>query len=261
MKFQKLEYILNNKQLGSSELVNLLNEYFLSIKIKKPELIKSIRRIKTKLGHFEAVNNYLDKLSNVFEKKEKTELLNFLSEHSDQEIKKIEIIFNKIYPHLNNFKSIITLSRSGTVLEILKKWYQKNSRIKVIVCESRPMYEGILMAKELAATGIKVELISDAMMSLFVSKVDAAIIGSDMVLKNGNVVNKVGSKSLALLSQGHNKPFFVVTTRTKFTNRNTFYPRNENPIEIFDKKLKNLSVKNIYFEEIEKKLITKIFNE
>ena len=173
----------------------------------------------------------------------------------------MEFIFNKIYPHLKNIKSIITLSRSGTVLEILKLWHKKHKQFEVVICESRPKFEGRLLAEELAEIGIKTLLISDAMMSLFVFKVDAAIIGADSVLKNGNVINKVGSKSLALLCKEYKKPFFVVTTQQKFSNRNIFHHKNENPKEIFDKKMKNLSVKNIYFEEIEKKFITKIITD
>ncbi len=132
MKSYQLEHILNNKQLGSSELVNLLNDYFLSIKSKKTEITKAIKQAKTKLGYFEAINNYLNKLNSILGKKDKTELINFLSEHTNQEIKKIEIIFNKIYPHLKNIKSIITLSRSGTVLEILKHWHKKNKQFEVV---------------------------------------------------------------------------------------------------------------------------------
>jgi len=117
------------------------------------------------------------------------------------------------------------------------------------------------MAEELAEIGIKSLLISDAMMSLYVSKVDASFIGADSVLKNGNVINKVGSKSLALLCKEYKKPFFVVTTQKKFSNGNIFHHKNENPKEIFGREKKNLSVKNIYFEEIEKKFITKIITD
>ncbi len=158
-------------------------------------------------------------------------------------------------------KRVITLSRSGTVLEILKLWHQKNKKLKVVVCESRPKFEGRLMAKELADNGINVELITDAMMGLYVPKVDAAIIGADTVLKNGNVVNKVGSKSLALLCKEYKKPFYVVTSKSKLSKKKIFKPKKENPQEIWDKKVKNLSISNIYFEEIEKKLITKIFTD
>ena len=83
------------------------------------------------------------------------------------------------------------------------------------------------MAEELAASGIKTLLITDAMMNQYVSQVDAAIIGADLISKNGNVVNKVGSKSLALLCREYNKPFFVVSTKNKLSKRSRFVQKNE----------------------------------
>ena len=117
------------------------------------------------------------------------------------------------------------------------------------------------MAIELADIGIKVELITDAMMGFFVPKVDVAIIGTDIVLRNGMIVNKVGSKSLALLCKEYNKPFYVVTSKSKLSKKKIFKPKKENSREIWDRKVKNLSMSNIYFEEIEKQLITKIFTD
>ena len=261
MKTHQLNHILNNKKLGSSELVRLLNIFFLSIKNKKPEIREAAKQAKIKLGHFEAVNNYLNTLNSILKRKNHTELINFLSEHSNQEITKVGIIFNKIYPHLKNLESVITLSRSGTVLEILKLWHKKNKRIKVVVCESRPMLEGRLMSVELADNGIKVELITDAMMGICINGVDVAIIGADTVLKNGNVVNKTGSKALAVLCNKYKKPFYVVTTKSKISKKKTFQLKKQSPNEVWDKKIKNLSVSNSYFEEIEKKLIAKIFTD
>jgi len=237
----------------------LLNSYFLPIQKNKSEILRSIRLVKARLVHFEAINSYIKQLQS--EMKSESGLLIFLRSYSIQQKEIVYIIFKKIYPHLKNLSSVLTLSRSGTVLEILKLWHQKNKNIRVVVCESRPKFEGRLMAKELAAIGIKVELITDAMLGLFIPKVDAGIIGADIVLSTGNVVNKVGSKALALLCREYKKPLFVVTTQSKLSKKKVFKPKKENPKELFEKKSKNLAISNIYFEEIDKKFITKIFME
>jgi translation initiation factor 2B subunit (eIF-2B alpha/beta/delta family) len=261
MKSHQLHHILNNKTLGSSEIVKLLNDYLFSIRNNKPEIIKTISLTKRKLGHFEAINSYLNELNSCLNGKSKSELVDFLKRFSSKENKKFETIFEKVYPKLKTVKRVITLSRSGTVLEILRFWHKKNKSLNVVICESRPKFEGRLMAKELAAKGIKVELITDAMMGLYVPKTDAAIVGADIVLNTGNVVNKVGSKSLALLCREYKKPFYVVTSQSKLSKKKIIKPKKENPTEILDKKVMNMSASNIYFEEIEKKLITKIFTE
>jgi len=98
-------------------------------------------------------------------------------------------------------------------------------------------------------------------MALQLPEADAAIIGTDVILKNGNVVNKVGSKSLALLCKEFNKPFYVVSTRSKKSTRINFKQIEENPDEIWNKKMKHLSTLNIYFEVVEKKYISRIFTD
>lgn len=255
----QLDRILNNNTLGSSELVELLNEYFLSIHKNKTRIFRSIGSAKTNLGHFEDVNSYLSQLQSA--RKTDDGLLNFLNSYSIKHKDKIEIIFNKMYPRLKHLNSFITLSRSGTVIDILKLWYKKNKKIKVVVCESRPKLEGRLMTESLTGAGIKTELITDAMMGLYVHQVEAAIIGADNVLKNGSVINKVGSYSLSLICKEYRKPFYVVTTRSKLSSSNKFKTKKENPKEVYEERIKNLSVSNIYFEEIEKKFISKIFTE
>jgi translation initiation factor 2B subunit (eIF-2B alpha/beta/delta family) len=259
LKSKSLDVILNNKTLGSSELVEMLNNYLLSANISNYEIPEIIRLVKSKLEHFQVVNKYLGELES--HSKSKTSLNKFLKDHSIKQKEKIDKIFNNIYPNLKRIKSIITISRSGTLFSVLKLWQQKNKHLRIIICESSPQFEGKLMAKELAEIGIKTLLITDAMMGLYVIQADAAFIGADVVLKNGNVINKTGSESLALFCKEYRKPFFVITTQDKISNRNTFKPKYENPTEIFDKRIKNLSVSNIYFEEIEKKFITKIFSD
>ena len=255
----QLSRILNNKTLGSSELVELLNEYFLSIHKNKIDISKSIQLAKAKLGHFEGVNSYLSKLQSA--NKTADGLLNFLNSYPIKHKDNIEIIFNKMYPRLKHLKRFITVSRSGTVIDIIKLWHKKNKKLKVVVCESRPKLEGRLMAESLVRAGIKTELITDAMMDLYTSKVDAALVGADVILKNGNVVNKVGSKALALLCKEDKIPFFVITTRSKILSSNKFKAKEENPNEVWKKNAKNLKVSNIYFEEVANKFITKIFTD
>jgi translation initiation factor eIF-2B subunit delta len=236
-----------------------LNDYFLSIYKDKTELLKSVLLIKAKLGHFEDVNSFLRNLKTATQSESR--LFKFLIGHSAFQKEKVEIIFQKIYPRLKKLNSLITLSRSGTVLEILKLWHQKNKNIRVVVCESRPKFEGRLMAESLAESGIKTKLITDAMMGIYIPKVDAALIGADVILKNGNVVNKVGSKSLAVLCREYRKPLYVVSTKSKLSTTNEFKLKNEDPKEIFSRKVQNLAVSNIYFEEIDKSLINKIFTD
>lgn len=259
--YKKLEQIISNKKLGSSELVNKLNELYITFQSDHKLIESSIPLINTKLGHFSSVSNYISELSTILSSNNKVGLKKFFKDFSKSESAKYKSILNKLLKFIPDSKKVITLSRSGTVLNILKLWQSINKNLRVVVCESRPMLEGRLLAEDLLKFGLKVEVITDSVMSLYVPKVDAAIIGADSVLKNGNVINKTGSKSLALLCKEYKIPFYIVTTRSKFSNKKSFKIKKENSDEIWTKKHKNLKVSNIYFEEIENKLITKIITE
>jgi len=256
-----LNKILNNKTLGSSELESLINNYFFSIRNDRSKIKDSIGLVRNKLGHFTTINSYLVELKNQLRIESKASLEKFLTGYQIKKRNEAEVIFSKMKSHLAKLKSIITISRSGTVLELLKLLQKHKKNIKVVICESRPKLEGRLSAIELAKIGIQAELITDAMMGIYVPKVDAAIIGTDSILRSGNVVNKAGSYALALLCKEHKKPFYVVAASSKFSNKNAFRLLKEDPKEIWDKKLKNLNVSNFYFEEIPKKFITKIFSD
>jgi translation initiation factor 2B subunit (eIF-2B alpha/beta/delta family) len=259
--YKKLEQIISNKKLGSSELVNKLNELCRTFQSDHKLIKSSIPLISSQIGHFSTVSNYISELNKIVSSNDKVRIKKFFDDFSKNESAKYQSIFNKLLKYIPDSKKVITLSRSGTVLNILKIWQRMNKNIRVVVCESRPMLEGRLLAEDLLKFGLKVELVADSVMSLFVPKVDAAIIGADSVFKNGNVINKTGSKSLALLCKKYKIPFYVIATRSKFCNKKSFKVKIENPDEIWTKKHKNLIISNIYFEEIENRLITKIFTE
>jgi hypothetical protein len=86
--------------------------------------------------------------------------------------------------------------------------------LSVIVCESRPLCEGVAMAQRLAAAGLHVALITDAQAGVFVEEADVVLLGADAVTPAG-VVNKVGSKLLALAAKAAGVPVVAVTDSLK----------------------------------------------
>ena len=257
----KFNKILTDKSSGSSEIVNKINTFFRT-NINHLDIIKeSIPLLRNQLNHFAAVNTYKKQLEEIIKLNDVQILNEFLLSFGDAEKNKYELIFNKLYKIARRINSIITISRSGTLKEILKLWKQNNKNLKVVISESRPGNEGKLFAKELLKFGLKVELISDAMAALYVPRVDAAIIGADEILKNGNAINKVGSKALSLLCKVNNKPFYVLSTKSKFSRRTKFSTKKVDPSKLWNYQSEGLTVSNIYFEEIEKKLITEIITD
>lgn len=100
----------------------------------------------------------------------------------------------------------------GTALGVLRTAASSGKRISVIAGETRPYLQGArLTAWELVQEGIPVTLITDSTAGHLMSRgeIDAVIVGADRVAANGDVANKIGTYTLAVLANRHGIPFYV----------------------------------------------------
>jgi methylthioribose-1-phosphate isomerase len=146
---------------------------------------------------------------------------------------------------------VLTFSSSGSTLSILKKAKEEGKKFEVIACESRPMFEGRLLAKFLGNAGIPVTLITDAAMGVFAKDVVLFLVGADSISET-TFVNKVGTEYLCLLSEKYDIPLYVACERSKFISDDwRFKPMAwGDPKEVLDSELLNVGAKNPYYEEI-----------
>jgi methylthioribose-1-phosphate isomerase len=100
----------------------------------------------------------------------------------------------------------------GTALGVVRSARDQGKRISVIANETRPFLQGArLTAWELVQERIPVTLITDNMAGHMMQrgKVDLVIVGADRVAANGDVANKIGTFTLAVLASRHRIPFYV----------------------------------------------------
>ena len=100
----------------------------------------------------------------------------------------------------------------GTALGVLRAAHESGKRIEVMATETRPLLQGArLTTWELLQDGIPVTLITDSMAGHFLAsgKIACVIVGADRVAMNGDVANKIGTYSLAVLSKENGVPFYV----------------------------------------------------
>lgn len=101
----------------------------------------------------------------------------------------------------------------GTALSVIYQAKKQGKRIEVYVDETRPLLQGArLTAWELLQEGIEVTLICDGMAGKVMKegRIKKVIVGADRVTANGDVANKIGTYSLAVLARENNLPFYVV---------------------------------------------------
>ena len=100
----------------------------------------------------------------------------------------------------------------GTALGVVRALHERGLVKLVLVDETRPLLQGArLTAWELAREGIPHRLISDNMAGHFMARgmVDAVIVGADRIASSGDVANKIGTYTLAVLARRHGIPFYV----------------------------------------------------
>lgn len=106
----------------------------------------------------------------------------------------------------------LATAKYGTATAPMYLAHEKGMKLKVFADETRPVLQGArLTAFELQQAGIDVTLLCDNMAGMVMSKgwVQAVIVGTDRVAANGDVANKIGTYSLAVLAKAHGIPFYV----------------------------------------------------
>jgi methylthioribose-1-phosphate isomerase len=100
----------------------------------------------------------------------------------------------------------------GTALGVIRAAVEAGKKIQVYADETRPFLQGSrLTAWELTKDNIPTTVISDNMAGAMMQqgKIGAVIVGADRIAANGDVANKIGTYSVAVLAKEHNLPFYV----------------------------------------------------
>jgi translation initiation factor 2B subunit (eIF-2B alpha/beta/delta family) len=154
--------------------------------------------------------------------------------------------------------TIMTHSWSSTVIELLARLKPRHA----IVSEARPFNEGVRVAKELVRAGISTTLITEAQMALFVHEADAVVVGADTILPDGDFINKIGTRGLALAAKDAEVPFYSVAETLKVAAPSEplpFSAQEGKSREICEEKW--LEVRNVYYEVTPARLVTSFVTE
>lgn len=112
--------------------------------------------------------------------------------------------------------AIFTHCHSSTVSHMLWKAKSESRDFEVICTETRPAFQGRITAKEMLQLGVKTTFIVDSAARSFMHDVDLVLVGADAITSEGNVVNKIGTSTIAVLAHEARKPFYVVSELLKF---------------------------------------------
>jgi len=123
----------------------------------------------------------------------------------------------RIMTHCN--AGALATAGHGTALGVIRSARDQGKAISVMANETRPYLQGArLTAWEMVQEQIPVTLVTDNMAGYLMSRgeIDLLIVGADRVAANGDVANKIGTYTLAVLARRHALPFYVAAPLSTF---------------------------------------------
>lgn len=138
-----------------------------------------------------------------------------LAKKMDNDIKRLAEYGAALIP---NDALIITHCHSSTVTRILKAAKKRKKKFSVISCETRPRYQGRLTSEELAKAGIDVTLVVDGAMTLYMKKADLILVGADSITSRGDLINKIGTSTVAHIAKSHDVSFYCAAELSKYSS-------------------------------------------
>jgi methylthioribose-1-phosphate isomerase len=100
----------------------------------------------------------------------------------------------------------------GTALGVIRAAVEQGKRVTVFADETRPFLQGArLTAWELVRDGVDTTVITDNMAGALMrqGQIDLVVVGADRIAANGDVANKIGTYTVAVLAKEHGLPFYV----------------------------------------------------
>lgn len=154
-------------------------------------------------------------------------------------------------------------SSSSTMCMIEAK--KMGKKFSVVSFETRPRYQGRTTAAELAKAGIDVTSTVDGAMNLFMKKADMVIVGADSVTSRGDLINKIGTSTLAHIARMNDVSFYSAAELFKYSPMTMYGTRERieerDSREVWDKPPKGVKIRNPAFEATAAKYINGYITE
>jgi len=178
-----------------------------------------------------------------------------------KEIKSMVEMVSKIASkEIKNGDTIMTHCHSNTVVSAFKRAKYDGKNFRVIVTETRPLFQGLKTAKDLLKIGVETIYCVDSAIGYMMKEVNKVFVGCDAILYDGSIVNKIGTFPIAIVAKQFVKPFYVIGETIKITEKIELEHRS--PKEIVDpKKLPGAKILNPAFDITPSEFITAIITE
>ncbi len=191
-----------DKETFFSEMLELGNR-FAELRPTEPMLINLLRRFTKKISE----GKNIGEMKEIF-KKTKSEFEISLKEN----IEKISGYGSNL---IKDGSTVLTHCHSSTAESAIVSAFQTKN-IKVICTETRPRFQGRITAQKLSKAGIGVTMIVDSAIGSVMHDVDIVIVGADVITTSGDLINKIGTSTVAEIAEENRIPFYSAAELWKY---------------------------------------------
>ena len=250
------------KRIETSSLENLFTELekarhvLATARATEPALRNGLRYI---------LYNLHEKASSIQEAKEIAEIFSQEYVNLLKESKKKVIAYGS--HRIKDGSTIMTHCHSSLSTGIVLEAHRQGKDIQVFCTETRPRYQGRITAKEFVDAGITTTQVVDSAMRWVINRynVDIIITGADAITSQGTVINKIGTRLLALAAREMDVPFYTAINLLKYDPETSIGKLSEiemrSSSEIWEDAPKGLNFLNPAFETVSHDLIDGIISE
>lgn len=231
------------------------------------ELLKEINRVIKVRPTEPMLVNSLAKIAVGFEKvdlRTATGMKKFISEMCAKQREEINQMLRRIAVNgareIEEGDVIMTHCHSHNVIAVFVEAKRQKKDFKVIVTETRPLYQGIITARELLKAKIPITYCVDSGVGYFMRQATKVLIGFDALLPGGSITSKIGTLPIAITAFRFGKPFCAVGETLKFAPSVEIEHRNPNEI-ITPQKILGAKVVNPAFDLTPAEFISMIITE
>lgn len=116
---------------------------------------------------------------------------------------------------------------STTVYHAIVDCKNSGINLNVLITDCSPEHSGLRMKKALTEQGVKSHIIVDLSVGYHMKDVDCVVVGSNALVENGGLINRIGTYTLAICAKSFKKPFYVLSECLKFLK---LYPLEQGDI-------------------------------
>ena len=130
-----------------------------------------------------------------------------------------QVITRRAVEKIKDGDVILTYAKSSIVQQVLVDAYQKGKQFKVIVVDSRPLFEGKNLARALADLGVDVQYSLTHGISHVIKDATKVFLGAHAMMSDGRLYSRVGTALVAMTAKEASVPVIVCCESVKYTER------------------------------------------